>query len=193
MSDREHTLDQEIEIAAPSDVTAPEDDGAAEPTFDELIATLTAERDSYQDQFTRARADYQNLRRRVESDQATARQQAARDILLQLVPLVDDFDRAMASAPTSDEGQSWVSGTRMVGRKLLSVLERYGVRRYESVGSPFDPKRHEAVASDGDGSTVLEAYQEGYLLGDQVLRPAMVRLGSAEPVSDVPDGDRPVA
>lgn len=193
MSDREQTLDQEVEITAPSDAAAPEDDGAAEPTPDELIATLTAERDSYQDQFTRARADYQNLRRRVESDQATARQQAARDILLQLVPLVDDFDRAMASAPTSDEGQSWVSGTRMVGRKLLSVLERYGVRRYESVGSPFDPKRHEAVATDGDGSTVLEAYQEGYLLGDQVLRPAMVRLGSAEPVGDVPDGDGPVA
>ena len=150
------------------------------------IDALVAERDSYMDQFTRARADYQNLRRRVEQDQATARQQAARDILLQLLPVADDFDRAMANAPEGDDQQSWVSGTRMVGRKLLGILERYGVRRFVSVGQPFDPKRHEAVATDGDGSTVVEAYQDGYLLGDQVLRPAMVRTGDRPADGDVP-------
>jgi molecular chaperone GrpE len=79
----------------------------------------------------------------------------------------------------------------MVGKKLLSVLERYGVKRYESVGKPFDPRHHEAVATEGDGSHVIEAYQEGYYLGDQVLRPAMVRTGNA-PVG-VPDGDGPAA
>lgn len=141
------------------------------------LEAVIAERDSYMDQFARARADYQNLRRRVEQDQISARQQAARDILMQLLPVVDDFDRAMANAPDGAEQQTWVSGTRMVGKKLLSVLERYGVRQYESVGAPFDPKHHEAVATDGDGSHVVEAYQEGYSLGDQVLRPAMVRTG----------------
>ncbi len=153
------------------------------------LDALIAERDSYRDQFARARADYQNLRRRVEQDQISARQQAARDILLQLLPVVDDFDRAMANAPDGAEQQTWVSGTRMVGRKLLGVLERYGVRRYESVGAPFDPKHHEAVATDGDGSHVVEAYQEGYTLGDQVLRPAMVRTGDLP----APTGDEPVA
>ena len=153
------------------------------------FGTLVAERDSYRDQFTRARADYQNLRRRVEQDQGSARQQAARDIRMQLLPVVDDFDRAMANAPDGAEQQTWVSGTRMVGKKLLGVLERYGVRRYESAGAPFDPKHHEAVATDGDGSYVVEAYQEGYTLGDQVLRPAMVRTGDRPP----PTGDEPVA
>ena len=153
------------------------------------LDAVIAERDSYMDQFARARADYQNLRRRVEQDQISARQQAARDILLQLLPVVDDFDRAMANAPGGEEQQTWVSGTRMVGKKLLSVLERYGVRRYESVGAPFDPKHHEAVATDGDGSHVVEAYQEGYSLGDQVLRPAMVRTGDKPPAA----GDEPVA
>lgn len=158
------------------------------------VATLIAERDAYLDQFTRARADYQNLRRRVEQDQATARQQAARDILLQLLPVVDDFDRAMANAPDGEEDQTWVSGTKMVGKKLLGVLERYGVKRYDSVGATFDPKHHEAVASDGDGSTVVEAYQEGYLLGDQVLRPAMVRIGDQPaPVPSPVGSDEPVA
>jgi len=155
------------------------------------VASLIAERDAYFDQFTRARADYQNLRRRVEQDQAHARQQAARDILLQLLPVVDDFDRAMANAPGGAEDQTWVSGTKMVGKKLLGVLERYGVKRYESVGATFDPKHHEAVASDGDGSTVVEAYQEGYLLGDQVLRPAMVRIGDRPPAAAA--SDEPVA
>lgn len=186
--------------------TLPDD---LEPTLDDLAAeeammngevlaeaeaaigfdALMAERDSYRDQFTRARADYQNLRRRVEQDQISARQQAARDILMQLLPVVDDFDRAMASAPDGAEQQTWVSGTRMVGKKLLGVLERYGVRRYESVGAPFDPKYHEAVATDGGGTHVIEAYQEGYTLGDQVLRPAMVRTGDKPP----PAGDEPVA
>lgn len=156
------------------------------------VVTLMAERDAYFDQFTRARADYQNLRRRVEQDQANARQQAARDILLQLLPVVDDFDRAMANAPDGEEDQTWVSGTKMVGKKLLGVLERYGVKRYESVGAIFDPKHHEAVASDGDGSTVVEAYQEGYLLGDQVLRPAMVRIGDS-PAATPAEGEEPVA
>lgn len=155
------------------------------------VETLIAERDAYLDQFTRARADYQNLRRRVEQDQASARQQAARDILLQLLPVVDDFDRAMANAPSGADDQTWVSGTKMVGKKLLGVLERYGVKRYESVGATFDPKHHEAVASDGDGSTVVEAYQEGYFLGDQVLRPAMVRIGDRPPEST--ESDEPVA
>ena len=182
----------------PDDLEPTLDDLAVEEALmngDEVVANeaididaLIAERDSYMDQFTRARADYQNLRRRVEQDQATARQQAARDILLQLLPVVDDFERAMSNAPEAADQQTWVAGTRMVGKKLLGVLERYGVRRYESVGSPFDPKRHEAVATDGDGSTVVEAYQDGYLLGDQVLRPAMVRTGDRPA-----PGDQPVA
>ena len=160
------------------------------------IDALIAERDSYQDQFTRARADYQNLRRRVESERATARQQVVRDILLQILPIVDDFERAMSNAPTAEEQQTWVSGTRMVGKKMLSILERQGVRRYESVGQPFDPRRHEAVATDGAGTHVVESYQEGYLLGDTVLRPAMVRTGDApETIADTTatDGDPPVA
>ncbi|HEV2527590.1 MAG TPA: nucleotide exchange factor GrpE [Thermomicrobiales bacterium] len=180
-------LDLDLEDLVPAD-------GIDDEDID--IDALIAERDSYQDQFTRARADYQNLRRRVESERATARQQVARDILLQLLPVVDDFERAMSNAPTAEDQQTWVSGTRMVGKKMLSILERNGVRRYESVGQPFDPRRHEAVATDGAGTHVVEAYQEGYLLGDTVLRPAMVRTGDA-PASSGEDGaaesDPPVA
>ena len=158
------------------------------------VESLMAERDSYQDQFQRARADYQNLRRRVEQDRATARQQAAQDILLHLLPVVDDFERALRNAPAAEDQQSWISGTRMVGKKLLGLLERYGVQRFASLGQPFDPKHHEAVATDGDGSYVVEVYQDGYQQGDQVLRPAMVRTGSNPPPAEQADeAGEPVA
>ena len=192
VSDSRQTLPDDLEptlddLAAEEAMVNGEILAEAEAAVD--LDALLVERDSLRDQFARARADYQNLRRRVEQDQISARQQAARDILMQLLPVVDDFDRAMVNAPDGAEQQTWVSGTRMVGKKLLSVLERYGVRKYESVGAPFDPKFHEAVATDGDGSHVIEAYQEGYTLGDQVLRPAMVRTGDKPPPSD----DEPVA
>ncbi len=192
VSDSRQTLPDDLEptlddLAAEEAMVNGEILAEAEAAVD--LDALLVERDSLRDQFARARADYQNLRRRVEQDQISARQQAARDILMQLLPVVDDFDRAMVNAPDGAEQQTWVSGTRMVGKKLLSVLERYGVRKYESVGAPFAPKFHEAVATDGDGSHVIEAYQEGYTLGDQVLRPAMVRTGDKPP----PSGDEPVA
>ena len=187
--DLEPTLEDLAEEEAMADEEEDIMSNGAQVSEELDVRVLLAERDEYLDQFTRARADYQNLRRRVEQEQVSARQQAARDILLQLLPVVDDFDRAMANAPQAEDQQTWVSGTRMVGKKLLGVLERYGVRRYVSVGAPFDPKRHEAVATDGDGSTVVEAYQEGYQLGDTILRPAMVRTGD-KPAGD---GDPPVA
>lgn len=161
------------------DLPASEQEQEQEPTDGELldIEALIAERDSFQDQFQRARADYLNLRRRVEQDQTKARQQASRDILLHLLPVVDDLDRALTSVPSDEREQPWVVGVEMVSRKLMGVLERYGVKRLNSVGQPFDPQHHEAVATDDDGSHVVETYQEGYTLGGQTLRPAMVRTG----------------
>jgi len=153
--------------------------GAQDATSDVDVAALIAERDRYLDQFQRARADYANFKRRVEQEQASARQQAARDILLQLLPIVDDFERALANAPEDSDQASWVAGTRMILRKLQGLLERYGVRRLDSLGQPFDPKHHEAVTSEPGSSSshVVEVYQEGYYLGDSVLRPAMVKIG----------------
>jgi molecular chaperone GrpE len=152
------------------------------------VNALIAERDRYLEQLLRARADYANFKRRVEQEQVNARQQAAREILLQLLPIVDDFERALAHAPEEGEQESWVAGTRMILKKLRSVLERYGVRRMDSLGQPFDPKHHEAVTSEpgSSGSHVAEVYQEGYYLGETVLRPAMVKTG------DAPAAERPV-
>lgn len=142
--------------------------------------TITAERDRYLDQLQRERADFANFRRRVDQERALARQLATRDILAQLLPVMDDFDRALGSVPPEQTDSGWVTGIVMVGKKLAGVLERSGVERLESLGQRFDPSIHEAVATEpgSSGEHVVEVYQEGYRLGQSLLRPAMVKTGN---------------
>lgn len=143
--------------------------------------TVMAERDGYLDQLLRERADFANFRRRVDQERILARQLASRDILVQLLPVMDDFNRAMAAVPEDQAESGWVSGTTMVGKKLASVLERAGVTPLDAVGQRFDPAVHEAVASEPgtSGEYVAEVYQDGYVQGQSLLRPAMVKTGDA--------------
>jgi molecular chaperone GrpE len=141
--------------------------------------TIAAERDRYLDQLQRERADFANFRRRVDQERALARQLASRDILAQLLPVMDDFDRALGSVPPEHADSGWVTGTAMVGKKLAGILERSSVERLESLGQRFDPSIHEAVATEpgSSGEYIIEVYQEGYRLGQSLLRPAMVKTG----------------
>lgn len=144
------------------------------------IAELVAERDSYLTQLQRTAADFANFRRRTESEQVQTRKNATRELLSQLVPIADDFERALASIPADQANSSLSDGVRLIERKLAGVLERQDVHRIEALGLPFDPSMHEAVAQDPDNSEnlVVEVYQNGYTLGDQLLRPVMVRVGN---------------
>lgn len=143
--------------------------------------TIAAERDRYLDQLQRERADFANFRRRVDQERALARQLASRDVLAQLLPVLDDFDRALGSVPPEHADSGWVTGTAMVGKKLAGILERSGVERVESLGERFDPAVHEAVATEpgSSGEFIVEVYQQGYRLGQSLLRPAMVKTGDA--------------
>lgn len=172
--------------------TQPVDDGmeSEEPAGDELetelleqslgIAELVAERDGYLEQLQRTAADYANYRRRTENERIQTRKTATRDLLLELVPVADDFERALANIPTDQANSSLAEGVRLIERKLAAVLERQGVQKIEALGTPFDPAVHEAVSQDPDNTEnmVVEVYQNGYTLGDQVLRPVMVRVGN---------------
>lgn len=153
--------------AASTDVAAPD------------VAALTAERDSYLDQLKRSLAEFANYRRRVDQERAQARELATRDLLRALVPIVDDFQRALAAVPEELRGNPWVQGVHLIERKLVALLEREGVTPIEALGQPFDPGLHEAVATE-PGSTqniVVEVYQKGYRHGQHLLRPAMVKVG----------------
>lgn len=153
------------------------EDGTSDHDYDAVVT----ERDGYLDQLMRERADFANFRRRVDQERILARQLASRDILVQLLPVMDDFNRAMAAVPKDQAASGWVSGTAMVGKKLANVLERSGVKPLDALGQRFDPAVHEAVASEPDssGEYVAEVYQDGYMQGQSLLRPAMVKTGDA--------------
>lgn len=145
------------------------------------IAELAAERDSYLDQLQRTAADYANYRRRTENERVQMRKNATRDLLAQLAPIADDFERAMANIPPDQADTSLAVGVRLIERKLASVLTGQDVCKIDALGQPFDPAVHEAIVQDPDNvdNVVVEVYQNGYTLGDQLLRPVMVRVGNA--------------
>jgi molecular chaperone GrpE len=156
----------------PSNGAEPE---AAEPTLE----SVSAERDNFLDQLQRTLADFANYRRRVDQERVQAREFATRDLLRQLVPVLDDLKRALGSIPEENRDTAWVQGVQLIERKLVALLEREGVTPIDAVGQPFDPALHEAVASDpgSNGQTVVEVYQSGYRHRNNLLRPAMVRVG----------------
>ena len=157
-----------------------------QPSMEEVLAELEqlkADAADMLDRLQRSHAEFANFRRRIEQERDLQRSRATEDLVRKLLPVADDFDRALRSVPDEIEGNPWSEVIRLVERKLWRALEGEGISLMESLGQPFDPSRHEAVMVDeGDGvaNTVVEEFQRGYLVNDTVLRPAMVKVGSSE-------------
>ncbi len=151
----------------------------------ELEAVL-AERDSYLDQLQRTAAEFANYRRRTEQERAQLVPRVRSDVVAMFLPVIDDFERALALIPDDEQSKSWVAGLQMIDTKFRSILDRVDAKIIDPVGEPFDPSQHEAVASDPgtSNSTVVEVYQKGYAIGDMLVRPAIVKTG--DPV-ETPD------
>lgn len=150
------------------------------------IARLQAEASENFDNYQRAVADMANYRRRKELDTQRQIERAREQLLLRLLPVVDDFRRALSTVPADAANADWVEGFQLIERKLWNVLQSEGVRPMETVGERFDPNLHEAVmAAEGASApdTVVAEFEPGYYIGEQVLRPARVKVGTA---SDVP-------
>jgi len=141
------------------------------------LAALAAERDAFLDQLQRSRAEFANFRRRTEQERAQIREIANQALLAQFLPVLDDFQRALAAVPEDQRQTPLAQGLELIERKFWGVLERAGVTSIEAVGQPFDPALHEAVA--GSGTVVTQEYQRGYRMHDKVLRPSMVVVGEA--------------
>lgn len=133
----------------------------------------------YLDSLQRERAAFQNYRRRVERERAEQSQLIAGELLLKLLPTLDDFYRAMDAVPAGERNQ-WFEGIVLILRKFERFLADEGVVEIEALGQPFDPALHEAVGVDHDSGaasgTVTAVLRRGYRLGDRVLRPALVRV-----------------
>lgn len=127
----------------------------------------------------RERADAVNLRRRQEEQIAGLRSNVKAQVIHDLFPIIDNFERALKHVPKELEGNTYVSGIQSIVKQFERVLADLGVERIKTVGEPFDPRYHEAVSmEDGEGSQeiVSEELQSGYRIGDDVVRHAMVRV-----------------
>jgi molecular chaperone GrpE len=136
----------------------------------------------YLDGWQRARAEFANYKKRVEAEREELRRAGNEALLLKLLPVVDDFERAFQTLPEELADTPWVNGITMILRKLQVILESEGVVPIEAVGQPFDPQRHEAVIEEETGDHpdgyVIAEVRRGYRLGERVLRPAMVKVAS---------------
>jgi len=181
-------MDQELEEAvdAPdSSEAVPEDDSAPDETDAiDPVAALEAETEDLKDQLLRARAEFDNYRKRTAREVERIRRTAAESVIHELLPVMDNLELALNHANSSDD--PLVDGVRMVLKQMLEVLERSGLEPIEAQGQPFDPAVHEAVsqmesAEVAEGK-VAEQFQRGYKLGGQILRPSkvVVSLGTGE-------------
>ena len=146
-------------------------------------AELQKQRDDYYDRLLRKTAEFDNYRKRTERERLQLSEAAAADLIEELLPLVDDMERALKADAGSDANDGIRRGVELIYRRLLDTLRKRGVKPIEALGRDFDPHFHQAVAyepAEGrrDGE-VIEEFGRGYLLGDRLLRPAMVKVAKA--------------
>ena len=129
----------------------------------------------------RAQADFINYKRRVEQEKEEIGKLASSILILSLLPILDDWERALASVPEELANLNWVEGIRLIERKIRGILEAQGVSPIKTVGEPFDPNLHEAaMQGKGKEGIVVDELEKGYKLHDRVIRPAKVVVGNGE-------------
>ena len=172
--------DDAFDPADPSpDATDPR--GLSEATAPD-VDELKRDRDETYDRLLRKTAEFDNYRRRIERERREHADQAVVDLLAQLLSVVDDFDRAL-TVESGPEAAAYRKGVELIHAKLNEVLRRYNVRPFDAVATDFDPNMHQAVmhevSADHREGEVIGELQKGYMLGDKLLRPAMVKVAKA--------------
>jgi len=131
----------------------------------------------YKDGWQRAVAEFSNYRKRLERENGEVYQNAVANIIKRYLPVLDDMERAMATRPAD---LAWAEGIDLIYRKLQAILEAEGIQRIEAEGQAFDPNIHEAISQEASpdqaSGTVIAVIRNGYMLGERVIRPAMVRV-----------------
>ncbi|MBE3069198.1 MAG: nucleotide exchange factor GrpE [Planctomycetes bacterium] len=156
----------------------------------DLLAAKEKERLELVDRLQRLAADFSNYQKRTDRRIEDERRQAVRGLVLDLLPAIDNFDRAMAAAEGGQDCRSLLDGIRLVHEQLLAGLRKHGITPIETDRSAFDPEHHEAVAhlpsDEHPAGRVIEETLRGYRFGDQVLRASRVAVSRGKPA---PDGD----
>ena len=144
------------------------------------LEELEKKASEYLDGWQRSRAEFANYKKRIEREQAQTYQNAAGSVLKKFLEVADDLERALKNRPQDQEGAEWAQGIELIYRKILAIMESEGITVMNLDGQFFDPNFHEAIShEDVEGyqeGQIIEVVKQGYLLGDRVLRPALVRV-----------------
>lgn len=177
------TEEEKIEESSETPVETaemPESDEQAEAEIETLQRQLEeaqAKAAENLDGWQRSQAEFINYKNRVQRDREMDYASMKGDIIRKMLPVLDDLERSLAHRP---EGDSWADGMELIARKFRSVLETEGVKRMEAEGQLFDPNYHEAISSEPneevESGHIIEVVQNGYMMGERVIRPAMVRV-----------------
>lgn len=176
-NDQETQLNEEIleneEVVEPEVVEENESETTADgKLLDELNECKTS--------FTRLSADFQNYKKRVEKEKADIYQYGCEKLAVDLLPVIDNLDRAIESSKDNEEGKAILEGLDMVMKQLKGALEKHGIEEIDALNNEFDPNLHHAVmqeeSDDVEENTVTAVFQKGYKLHSKVIRPAMVKV-----------------
>jgi molecular chaperone GrpE len=166
--------------AQQQDEAAETSEPAAEAAEDPRIAELTKLAEENQQRYLRVQADFDNFRRRTQKEKEELASYASMKLVSQLLPVVDNFGRALEAGRNGSELDAFAKGVDMIFRQLEQVLEQEGLKAMETVGQPFNPEYHQAImqveSEEYEEGVIVEEVQKGYMLKDKVLRPAIVKV-----------------
>jgi molecular chaperone GrpE len=181
MDEQQEVSEEQEAVSENNETSPPEGEQPVEASGeDNALAELQRQADDNHSRYLRAQADFDNFRRRTFKEKEELTQYASLKVISQLLPVLDNFQRALQTGGEGAESGSFAKGVDMIYRQLNQVLEAEGLMQMEVVGQPFDPELHQAImqvaSEDHDEGTVVEVIQPGYKLKDKVIRPAMVKV-----------------
>ncbi len=165
------------------------EDQAADPELEEQVTVLKTaleemdiKAEEYLDGWQRARAEFANYKKRVTRENMDIRQVARGEVIKLYLDIADDLERALQEKPEIGDGETWAEGIEIIFQKLRARLESEGIKPMNPMGEEFDPNIHEALmkeeSEEFESGQIIEVMQEGYWIGDKVLRPALVRVAA---------------
>jgi len=155
---------------------------SADSKGQDSIETLRLEKNALQDRLLRTAAEFENYRKRIDRDRRDQADNAMADALEDLLPIMDNLELAL-SVPAGDDASAYRKGVELIHRQMADLLKKRGVKAIDAVGTDFDPRFHQAVVHEVSGDhregEVMQELRRGYMLGDRLLRPAMVKVAKA--------------
>jgi molecular chaperone GrpE len=184
--ENEETVEEKEELLENEDtqeedkIEEPQNNESNEAKLQAEIESLKKEKEEVYQRLLRAQADFENFRRRTTKERENDLKYRSQEVVMELLPVIDNFERALQVEVTGEGAEKFVEGMKMIYRQLLQVLENSGVEEIKAEGEPFDPHVHQAVMqveeADKESNMVIEVFQKGYKLKDRVIRPAMVKV-----------------